>query len=485
MYSNTSPATPVTVELPYQLELRPYQKPLWNASVIDGSNRIITVWPRRNGKDLIFLNIAVARAMQRQGLYFYIAPYYTQVKSIIWRGSDSMGRRFMDYIPPQLLKRKYESDLMVELVNGSIIRLLGSDNIDSIVGNNPVGVCFTEFSLHKPEAWHYLRPVLAENGGWAMFNGTPRGLNHMFTQFQMAAASPDWWVQFLTRDDTGIPSLEAIEADRRSGMPESLIKQEYYCSWTASSEEVLIPLDIIQPRLQTRLPNNYLEQRPRAAKIIGVDVAFATLGDKAVVAKRQGRFLHPLEKYQGKDNVQLAAIIAKEIELWKPDRVYIDWGRGEGVIHTLHDKGYSRVVHGVNFGGKPSTILYNNKRTEMYCRMRDWYDNHDSPPLIPNDEELITGTSAPTFEMNDKNQIQLESKKSLKKRGVMGLDEADAVALTFSEEEVNTGIESVSSEAYSLGGVLEEKRTYDPLTYFGEDAAHDYLPYLSDNPDED
>ncbi len=467
----------VRIELPHDLELRKYQKPLWNAAVIEQFLRIIAVWPRRNGKDLIFLNIAIARAMQKVGLYFYIAPFYTQVKSIIWRGADASGKRFLDYIPPALFKRKYESDLMVELVNGSFIRFLGSDNIDSIVGNNPLGVIFTEFSLHKPEAWHYLRPVLAENGGWAMFNGTPRGLNHMFSQFQYAAGSEEWWVQYLTRDDTGIPTLEAIDSDRKSGMPESLIKQEYYCSWTASSEEVLIPLDIIQPRLTTRLPNNYLEARPRAAKIMGVDVAFATLGDKAVLAKRQGRFLHPLNKHQGKDNVQLAAIIAKEIELWKPDRVYIDWGRGEGVIHTLHDKGYSRIVHGVNFGGKPSTILYNNRRTEMYCRMRDWFANEEDPPLIPNDEELISGASAPTFEMNDKNQIQLESKKQLKKRGARGLDESDAVALTFADEEVKVGLEAQDPNSYVLDSGLTRKRHYDPQTYFDEDYDYEYTNY--------
>lgn len=479
MNTNISPQTPeqapgVRIELPHELELRPYQKPLWNAAVIEGWNRIMTVWPRRNGKDLIWLNIAIARAMQRQGLYFYIAPYYTQVKSIIWRGSDASGKRFLDYIPDPLFKKKYESDLMVELVNGSLLRFLGSDNIDSIVGNNPLGVVFTEFSLHKPDAWHYLRPVLAENGGWAGFNGTPRGLNHMFTQFQYAATSPDWWIQYLTREDTGVPTDEAIEADRRSGMPESLIQQEYFCSWTASSEEVLIPLDIIQPRLSTKLPNNYLEKRPREPKIMGVDVAFATLGDQAVIAKRQGRFLHPLEKYQGKDNVQLAAIIAKDIEIWKPDRVYIDWGRGEGVIHTLHNKGYSNVVHGVNFGGKPTTILYNNRRTEMYCRMRDWYSNEDAPPLIPHDEELISGTSAPTFDMNDKNQVQLESKKNLKKRGATGFDEADAVALTFAEEEVRVGIEGQHPDSYTLGGVLEHRRTYDPLSYLDDENEYEY-----------
>ncbi|MCK5128088.1 MAG: hypothetical protein KAR42_17665, partial [candidate division Zixibacteria bacterium] len=100
--------------------------------------------------------------------------------------------------------------MKIELINGSIIRLCGSDNIDSIVGNNPIGIVFTEFSLHKPQAWEYMRPVLAENGGWALFNGTPRGLNHFYQLFEAAKRDPNWFTQLLTRNDTQVPSLEAI-----------------------------------------------------------------------------------------------------------------------------------------------------------------------------------------------------------------------------------------------------------------------------------
>lgn len=193
--------------------------------------RGVMVVPRRNGKDILCWNALVAKAMQRVGLYYYMAPFYNQVRQIIWEGFDGSGRRFVDYIPPELVKSKTKLDMRIDLVNGSQIKLQGSDNIDRIVGTNPIGIVFTEFSLHKPGAWDYLRPILAENGGWSVFNGTPRGLNHFYNIYQKAQNSPDWYSQFLTRDDTGIPSLEAIEEDRRSGMPDELIQQEYYCSF--------------------------------------------------------------------------------------------------------------------------------------------------------------------------------------------------------------------------------------------------------------
>ena len=180
--------------------------------------RGMMVVPRRNGKDLLCWNGLISKAMERRGLYYYMAPFYNQVRQIIWEGFDRDGRRFIDYIPSELIAGLTKLDMRIDLANGSQIKLQGSDNIDRIVGTNPFGIVMTEFSLHKPQAWEYLRPILSENGGWAMFNGTPRGMNHMFDLYSQAVKAPNWFTQYLTRDDTGIPSLDAIEADRLSGM---------------------------------------------------------------------------------------------------------------------------------------------------------------------------------------------------------------------------------------------------------------------------
>jgi phage terminase large subunit len=222
-----------TVNLPYRFNLRDYQVEPWNVVMNPNFKRGILVIPRRNGKDLLCWNLMIAKAMERKGLYYYMGPYYNQIRQIIWYGQDNDGRLFLDYCPQEIVANKTKIDMRIELVNGSQIKLVGSDNIDAIVGTNPFGIVFTEFSLHKPEAWDYLRPILAANGGWALFNGTPRGRNHQYKLHMHARKNPDWYVQFLTRNDTGIPTLEAIEADRKSGMPEEYIQQEYYCSYEA------------------------------------------------------------------------------------------------------------------------------------------------------------------------------------------------------------------------------------------------------------
>ena len=461
-----------TINLPYQFTLRDYQEGYWNWCLKEEFKRALIVWPRRNGKDIVSLNILVAKAMQKVALYYYIGPYYNQIRQIIWEGIDGSGKRFIDYIPAGLVEKKTKIDMRINLVNGSQIKLCGSDNIDSIVGTNPYGVIFTEFSLHKPEAWHFIRPILAENGGWAIFNGTPRGLNHFFTLAQRAEKHEGWFFQKLTRDDTNIPSLEAIEEDRRSGMPESLIEQEYYTSWVSSTEETLIPLDIVEPSVDLALrPEDY----NFAPKILGVDVAYAAKGDKAVIAKRQGRKLHPLLKFQGKDNMSLASRVGDMIKSWKPDAVFVDYGRGEGVIHRLWQLGYRDVVIPVNFAQKPYSRLYLNKRAEIHCRMRDWFLAANIPS-IPNDENLIASITAATFDPNDRGYIQIESKKMIRKRLGSSPDDSDAVALTFSEElrgEKVRGATHLTENELALKLLHEmqsnEETQYDPLNYFNDE----------------
>lgn len=355
----------------------------------------------------------------------------------------------------------------IELINGSIIKLVGSDNVDSIVGTNPQGIIFTEFSLQKPEAWEYLRPILAENQGWAVFNGTSRGINHFYRMHKMAEKNVKWFHQYLTRDDTGVPSLEAIQDDREAGMPESLISQEYYNNWSASSEDVFIPLDIVTPAIGNRLR---LTDYNFEARIMGVDVAYSAVGDSATIARRQGRMLHPIESYKGLDNMAFASRVVRRIKEFRPHAVFIDSGRGEGVISRLDQLGYGDIIYPVHFGGKTYDELYANKKSQMWARTRQWFLSPNKP-CIDNDETLIHDLTTPFFDLNDKSQLQIESKKSLKSRGEKSGDKGDSVILTFAEEVSPDDIPSPEMERHgitpdmlrSLGRDREE--TYDLLSY--------------------
>jgi hypothetical protein len=182
----------------------------------------------------------VDKATERVGTYYYFFPTYAQGKKILWKGIDKDGFKFIDHVPPELIHKKNESDLSIELTNGSIIQVVGTDNYDAVVGTNPIGCVFSEFALQDPKAWELFRPILRENDGWAIFNFTPRGHNHAKDLFDMAEFNPNWFCQRLTVDDTLRPDCMPvltptdIQAERDEGMSEELIQQEYYCSFEGS-----------------------------------------------------------------------------------------------------------------------------------------------------------------------------------------------------------------------------------------------------------
>jgi phage terminase large subunit len=145
------------------------------------------------------------------------------------------GKRIIDQaFPKEIRTRTIDYSMTIHLKNGSIWQCVGSDNYNSLVGSNPVGIVMSEYSIADPAAWDYLRPILAQNGGWAMFIYTPRGRNHGQKLFTMAAGNPDWFAEILTVDDTKILPASVIEEERKSGMSDDMLRQEYYCDFNSA-----------------------------------------------------------------------------------------------------------------------------------------------------------------------------------------------------------------------------------------------------------
>jgi len=108
---------------------------------------------------------------------------------------------------------------------------------NSLMGTNPRGCVFSEYALQDPLAYQYIRPILTANGGWALFISTPRGKNHLWSLYQLAKESPDWFNYKLTIDDTNHIALSEIEKERKDGiMSEDMIQQEYYTSFEMGVE---------------------------------------------------------------------------------------------------------------------------------------------------------------------------------------------------------------------------------------------------------
>jgi len=226
----------MNITIPNEWSPRPHQLPFLQA--MEDKKRACLVWHRRAGKDSASLNFTAREMFKRTGNYWHLFPKQTQARKAIWNGIDGQGRKIIDQVFPEAIRKRTSiQEMLIETITDSTWQLCGSDNYNSLVGSNPVGVVFSEWPLCDPAAWNYIRPMLRENGGWALFIYTARGKNHGWNLYKMARDNPNWFCQLLTVDDTkredgsSVISQADIEAERIEGMSEEMIQQEYYCSF--------------------------------------------------------------------------------------------------------------------------------------------------------------------------------------------------------------------------------------------------------------
>jgi hypothetical protein len=227
------------IKLPNDWIPREDQMPLWSY-LSNGGKRAFVYAHRRWGKDDVALHRTACAAMQRVGTYWHCLPAYSQCRKAVWDAvNPRTGKRRVDEaFPDEICEVKRSQDMFIRFINGSSWQLVGSDNYNSLVGSPPVGLVFSEYALADPGAWGYLRPILAENGGWAIFITTTRGRNHAYKLYNMAKDDPDWFSSLITIEDSGLLTPEEIERERQEYIAtfgpdegEALFLQEWYCAF--------------------------------------------------------------------------------------------------------------------------------------------------------------------------------------------------------------------------------------------------------------
>ena len=162
-------------------------------------------------------------------------------------------------------------------------------------------------------------------------------------------------------------------------------------------------------------------------KTLAVDVA--RFGDdRTVLSLKEGRKIHPMKAYRGLDTMRTSDLVAEQIRIEKPAATYIDGGGvGGGVVDRLRQLGYNVIE--VNFGAQATDDRkYANKRAEMFGNMREALK---AGLDLPDDEDLCDELIAVGYGFNAKQQIQLEKKEDMKRRGLASPDKADALAMHF------------------------------------------------------
>ena len=223
----------------------------------------------------------------------------------------------------------------------------------------------------------------------------------------------------------------------------------------------------------------------KAYKVLSVDVA--RFGDdQSVIGYRQGLFVETLEKLRKMDTMFIGARVCHWLKEIEPRACIIDGdGIGGAVVDyvNLHmrdwiekRKEWFKLVEFHGSSAPQDSEMYFNRRAEVWGRTRDWLQTGQ----IPNDPELEVDLTGQEYFFSAKNQIQLEKKEDMKKRGLASPDIGDMVAMTFAvepkkktrDEELSESIQEVEKkdpmEAHfmRLRETERRQRANQPLPYW-------------------
>ena len=291
--------------IPYNFQPRKYQIPLFKAFDA-GIKRGVCCWHRRAGKDKCGLNLFIREMFKRKGQYYHLFPTARQARKAIWDGIDKDGLKVMDHFPKEVIVSKNETDMKITLTNGSIYQLVGTDmGLDWLVGTNPVGLLFSEYPIMSPKAWDFLRPIIRENDGIALFVYTPRGQNHGHRMFEMAQENDQWFCSKLTVEDTRrdsegedgsrVVTAEDLDEERREGMDEQMIQQEYYCSFHAAIPGAYFAKEMTRMETDGRIGRVPWEPKLRTSTYwdLGIDDSMSV-----VFAQQHGQEVRIIDYYE-------------------------------------------------------------------------------------------------------------------------------------------------------------------------------------------
>ncbi len=145
-------------------------------------------------------------------------------------------------------------DKIIELSNGSTIRMGSLSTVDSCVGRSYDLIIFDEAALGSDGEAAFnvaLRPTLDKPNSKAIFISTPRGRNNWFSQFYQRGFDPNFpeWVSLQADYSENTRMAESDVAEARRSMSKAEFEQEYLASFTVFEGQIysLAATDVCEP----------------------------------------------------------------------------------------------------------------------------------------------------------------------------------------------------------------------------------------------
>ena len=336
------------------------------------------------------------------------------------------------FLPPELIAIHHETKRYFRLINGSVIMYggLGNDaEAVQTINNMPELGWFgvdqaeqiTERQYRLLDAQLRLNIPGIRYKALLTANPEPGWLRDVFID----NPKPGYrFIPALPKDNPFLPS--DYEENLRKSLPIELVKRLLEGDWGVETVgNYLIPYSQIRDAIDRELETT-------GVKVMGVDVARYG-SDETVCILRQGDKVTLIESWAQQDTQFSAGRVARLIREYKPAITNVDSiGVGVGVFDPLKSEGFA--VKEINVGEAAlDKEVYTNRRAEYYGLLAKRFEKGTID--IPDHSKLQSQLSSLKYTYRD-TRLQIESKESMRKRGVSSPDYADALMLAFIESPV-------------------------------------------------
>lgn len=156
--------------------------------------------------------------------------------------SFELQRRLIKHFDLEIARDNLK-DRIIELSNGSTIRMGSLSTVDSCVGRSYDLIIFDEAALGADGEAAFnvaLRPTLDKPNSKAIFISTPRGKNNWFSRFFERGFSADFpeWCSITADYTENARMAESDVAEARKAMSKAEFEQEYMASFTTFQGQI-------------------------------------------------------------------------------------------------------------------------------------------------------------------------------------------------------------------------------------------------------
>jgi hypothetical protein len=303
-----------------ELKIKPLPSQIAIINAINKYRFVCAAISRRQGKTYIANIIGHCVSLVPGSNILIMSPNYS-----LSQISFELQRNLIKYSNIETPKDNAK-DKVIELVNGSTIRMGSVNQVDSVIGRSYDLIIFDEAAIADgEEAFNVrLRPTLDKDNSKAIFISTPRGKNNWFSKFYergFDSQFPEWCSIHATWRDNPRMSLEDVE-EARASMSKDEFNQEYNADFRNYLGQIWsINEDCIREH------NITPDDRGKIDVLAGLDLGFRDPTAMIVIGYNyEEDMYYVLDEYfhTAKTTSTHAENIQKFITKWDIDFIYID-----------------------------------------------------------------------------------------------------------------------------------------------------------------